>query len=1323
MEAAKSELNNRFFAGMHKDNDYSMRPENTYDDALNFRLTNVSGSSYILEEVDGNIVSFSITSGYTSIGYGVIKNKLIIFSTDGTNGQVGLLSINRITGIGSSYTVLYSDVSNPSNDKFNFDLANRIEAYGIPIDSITENVYWWDNLNQPRVINILDPSLSSRTVAYFGYQIKTFLGEITLDSVITGSVEGGSVSYFYRLRTKSGYATPIALMTAVYPVTNNIPVPGGTAPNFGKDNYQNINGVSSNESSSIGFKIKITNVSQVFDYIDVGVIHYSAFNTADYIGYFDSKNITGTTMYFDHTSDNNSLLETLTEIDLNVGVLYIEKNKTGGYAKSRGVLSNISLGDNERIKEFETIVKAAVVTGYPNGIYWKWDVLSVLTDEYPGSSVARGDNILPYLGHSPRASQSIPIPKYNGLNKNIEITNDYVDDKGVKVGGELKSFFRSPVVYSNPNNSYKQWYSFGIQLYDVIGSPIGVIHIADIPAPGEDDTWDGSAVVSSTKFNLFTDNADGLYLNHLFIRFYGIPFDVLTTAPAVVSAFSIVMCPVEKTVLAHGLIQPVIWANEFGLDEYRPSAFVPLLDNIQGSVIDAPTYPASVVSPFDPLYAIQAPEFQFQNPEPIVTSANDKIITGKCYWPKAISNAQGALSTPKNEDTYYHDLIFPDNINGVGNEGSYFARIGDKTVGQFGTGTMEKLWGDLKETTSLVKNVLETLSVETPYGAWLLSHDKFSYFNGKPFVPLNFTLIQSNLTYIRGWLSTKLLLLKLNERVRTDASIADLTDNVNPATPTSPKTFAPDGIAAISKLQAYYIRPNGSPYGGTSASALANREYIGTGHYQLLDNATYVANGNSWKFDNVGVIGGDCYLQVFGFVRMTPVSSIAATAYERIGTITAYVCQSRINALMRQGYFGLKNDLAVNTFPTNAISDVNPEQYIYNTAYSSTQNSIKYAAFDSNKNYQSNLPYRNYYTDKKFLGQTLDLFRIFPVNNLMDLDPRFGEIVNIRSKGNKIFYWQEDSFGYLPIEEKILSGQDQAQVVLGIGGALQRYDGIEEVHGNQQQWGLIETENGFVWLDVKRRQILAASNNEGGLVQLSLIEGIESYLKTDNRFVVELIGDNTHAKEEKPLLNIGINGGFDPKYKTAYITVLQSEYGGQNFTIRVNVLANCTEGFDSRLPGIWFNVKNDIFISNKADDNRVFAENYGPICNFYGDQYNSNLTVIISPRSQEVLFDNMEMLIKDFGVQGIYAENPGYFFDLLEYSNTFQSVSEYLTRMDRRTYRFYNRKWHWSVPTEARRRLVDYFLKVKFSKLHTQEVTPPKRIQLVNLKTGIRQLI
>lgn len=404
-------------------------------------------------------------------------------------------------------------------------------------------------------------------------------------------------------------------------------------------------------------------------------------------------------------------------------------------------------------------------------------------------------------------------------------------------------------------------------------------------------------------------------------------------------------------------------------------------------------------------------------------------------------------------------------------------------------------------------------------------------------------------------------------------------------------------------------------YGGLSADAKANTLYITTGHYQPITDQVKLdtlQNDGSYLFNNIEVFGGDCYLnlvdQVYGLENVVTFggSYAAHTLF--------YPCESTTNYNLRNGRTASRQGVRPSslyaggvTWNSGGIPNViQLEGYSYNQGYSTEGQIIKYPALPTGNKFSSKFPYRARFAGLKYSGESIDSFRKFLIADYKDLEPRFGDINNIRSKNGRVLVFQNKGISSVPVlERQLLSSTGGAATTVGTGGVIDRFDPITSFYGNQHQFGLTETEYGYIWFDMRNRALCIISTG-GEIQEISLIKGLQVFFngqfdQGDNGLYPYGIynTDNVNTPEI-PLMGYGITGVYDPKFKMSYLTfkydyaefegVIPSPAGpriAKDFTIGYSHSLNAIIGFYDWIPAIMHN-HNDLVLSVNNSKNYAY---------------------------------------------------------------------------------------------------------------------------------------
>ena len=139
--------------GMTRDLSISKSPNTLAFENFNIRITELDKNSLLSVTNEKGVVSALDLVG-TCLGWCVINDFIVLFnhSDDTSNPDIiyRLLYNKNYTSAEDSFTLLMLFKGN-----LNFDYDHTIETLGIYENESIQKVFWVDNLNQPRFINIV----------------------------------------------------------------------------------------------------------------------------------------------------------------------------------------------------------------------------------------------------------------------------------------------------------------------------------------------------------------------------------------------------------------------------------------------------------------------------------------------------------------------------------------------------------------------------------------------------------------------------------------------------------------------------------------------------------------------------------------------------------------------------------------------------------------------------------------------------------------------------------------------------------------------------------------------------------------------------------------------------------------------------------------------------------------------------------------------------------------------------------------------------------------------------------------------------------------
>lgn len=1170
--------------GMHSDNEISLQPPNSYRNAQNMRLVSNGNDTYSLVSIDGNEVSFSTcNAGFIPIGWASYvdivngKREVIVFSTNSLSGgaaEIGIIQVGANTGP-STYTPIYYSPS-----KLNFAKEHPIinESIAIRESEEIKRVYWTDNFNKPRVLNISDVQPVGNTEIEDGVTYLVTCGTVTRTSpsgtftvgqtfvgsssssysyasdtyvvpyieeekldwhpdkttgiikqVFTwdtgGTLNAGVYQFAYRLSLNEGYNTSWSYLTSPVPVG---PEEFGSLSGNPQLAYQQYQGDISDVVTSKMLEIEVNGVDTLYDYIELVAIRATADGVTDDPKIIFKSPVSGANMSFTYTGNENlgtvissellsavTVLKTVKSINANSNILF------SGNITEREELGDWNPNDTATLEPFlysvvsDTRGEVEIADGQPP--IWAHKAMS-------GTGVGSGDirggvsTLNNNEGQYYKLISGGPIT-YNGIGISAGEVFHAVRNVFTYTGtGVIRPVIRKrkydrnggteweDTITSNEFLDYKspsvaeqlkgymrgETYRIGFLPFDLEGNPMYVRWIGDIEIPTmRTKSTDGGSFGDNWPLIEYFHNATADNADAV-LKICGIKIRNLdiTDIADKISGFSIVRAPRDKQRIAHGLLFPTTSAD-LGVTDVHPSAWRTLDEDFYYVTGGRVLY----------RYVLHCPEHLF-----------------------AINPINGVdFSLLDNQDEIYLEEYFTHSfIQTETNADNYYVKHYNPTLGVGGGLPTDATPGG--GTRVIVHH--GTVS----FG------DTVSNFGGFGFAFVNETKLNTSGDEGFGMPS---LVLQLDGSI-FETSTVGFGSNVNTST---------------AKALCSIIRTNNNLYGGQSESALANTTYISTGHYQEV-NATVLAQIDGYItpgryiFDNIDIFGGDTFINIFDIARIVQDNLVGG----HYGFTEVFPIESEINLAYREGrHVALDGtDSALNGVSFNPSK---PEQFLYNSAYSHETNDVFYPALPVNFKGDNERRTRIQFSNEKVLGESLDSWRSFPVLQFRDLEVFNGQINNLRYKNGRMFYFQHGGVGFLSVNERaVVSDILGEETRLGVGGVLDRFDERTRDFGNQNQHGLIETPDGFVWYDNVNKAMLIMGVG-GELVKLNYVKGLRNYFRT-NVVGQAVLSDN-------PIINKGICGIYDPMNEEVLITFkIQNEpleisttytegtyrgYGGYNY--------------------------------------------------------------------------------------------------------------------------------------------------------------------------------
>lgn len=299
------------------------------------------------------------------------------------------------------------------------------------------------------------------------------------------------------------------------------------------------------------------------------------------------------------------------------------------------------------------------------------------------------------------------------------------------------------------------------------------------------------------------------------------------------------------------------------------------------------------------------------------------------------------------------------------------------------------------------------------------------------------------------------------------------------------------------------IKTNNIPYSGNTYSARSNSTYISTYTYHDLSDR------------NAIVFGGDTYLGVLDHKTVMYIpqfwGGVQSPDVNCGVTVSDYIpFETTINLALLYGSSASRvgsSDLDyVDPYLSLSISGASygghtqsKPYFAYNDAYSRQPDAQMYVT-DSNysiSNLQSGNRIR--YSGTKTANEISDSWTSFKPADYLDVDSSHGDITNLKQFNNQLLFWQKDAVGIASVNDRsLITDNNQAPLVLGTGGVLDRYDYLTTSNGSDtpNDKSIVTSPNGLYWYDDSKNEICSYGN---GIQKLSKAKSVQSWLNTDKQ--------------------------------------------------------------------------------------------------------------------------------------------------------------------------------------------------------------------------------
>ena len=283
-------------------------------------------------------------------------------------------------------------------------------------------------------------------------------------------------------------------------------------------------------------------------------------------------------------------------------------------------------------------------------------------------------------------------------------------------------------------------------------------------------------------------------------------------------------------------------------------------------------------------------------------------------------------------------------------------------------------------------------------------------------------------------------------------------------------------------------------------------QYFGFGNYFSLkydEDSGQIVTQDGKKY--LTVFDGDIYITPHEFTTLYKAYNFESVDTLQSTQITNYIpLESKVNTFFDYG-MNLMNTQSENLlYEPGSIEGITTQErpaHQYNMIYSDNDSSNDvFTLISTDKDETNNFKQRAYYSELKNNGEFIDNFLIYKAAAFIDVDGKYGQITNLMTDRNTLYYWQDTACGKFSVNERsLINDQNSNTIMLGQSGILSRYDYLTTRYGmREQDFCSVSADNGVYWVDINNKAVVLLRDqvvNYGE--QLNVQNIINNNLSTD----------------------------------------------------------------------------------------------------------------------------------------------------------------------------------------------------------------------------------
>lgn len=283
-------------------------------------------------------------------------------------------------------------------------------------------------------------------------------------------------------------------------------------------------------------------------------------------------------------------------------------------------------------------------------------------------------------------------------------------------------------------------------------------------------------------------------------------------------------------------------------------------------------------------------------------------------------------------------------------------------------------------------------------------------------------------------------------------------------------------------------------YSGKDMSSKQYDTYYGFGDYKSCSLGENDIN-------KMSVFTGDMYTQIYEIEGMYKAYDFNddKSSLQSMQTIHYIPMESTINQYFDYGmnYRNTNNaNLQAEAGEIKGVTSQDRPVHQYNLIYSDNGTSNNLYSPQSTERLENNYSQRICYSQLKTNGELLNSWNIFKPVDYIDINPIYGELTDLFTTQDTLYFWQTKAFGKLSVNERSLVKDENSNLIqLGQGTVLQRSDYLSTKFGMRaQDMCKVNVDNDIYWFDYGNKCIAAYKATSGayGGTRMSVLDFTES---------------------------------------------------------------------------------------------------------------------------------------------------------------------------------------------------------------------------------------